>query len=117
MVSTVQKTVEDPVEIQQVQILDKVVDLASVEQRQVPMVLTVQKTVSGSTVAVHPQGGRCPCCVGRAGSTGAGRGEDSWQHIVKVVDFPVVQAVLDPQTQVVEKTVEIPQLQIVEKNR
>ena len=42
MVSTVQKTDEDPVEIQQVQILDKVVDLAIVEQRQVPMVLTVQ---------------------------------------------------------------------------
>ena len=45
MVSTVQKTVEDPVEIQQVQIWDKVVDLAIVEQRQVPMVLTVQRPV------------------------------------------------------------------------
>ena len=45
MVSTVQKTVEDPVKIQQVQNLDKVVDLAIVEQRQVPMVLTVQRPV------------------------------------------------------------------------
>ena len=45
LVSTVHKTVEDLVEIQQVQILDKVVDLAIVVQRQVPMVLTVQRPV------------------------------------------------------------------------
>ena len=32
-------------EIPQVQFLDKVVDLAIVEQRQVPMVLTVQRSV------------------------------------------------------------------------
>ena len=44
MVSTVQKTVEDLVEFQQVQILDRVVDLFVV-QRQVPMVLTVQRPV------------------------------------------------------------------------
>ena len=43
--STVQKTVEDPVEIQQVQILDRVVDLPVVLQRQVLMVLTVLKPV------------------------------------------------------------------------
>ena len=41
-----------------------------------PMVQTVQKTVDmygpdhrDFTVAVHLKGGRCPCCVGRAGST------------------------------------------------
>ena len=45
MDETVQKTVEDPVEIQQVQILDRVVDLPVVLQRQVPMVLTVLKPV------------------------------------------------------------------------
>ena len=40
------------------------------------MVQTVQKTVEiygpdhrDFTVAVHLKGGRCPCCVGRAGST------------------------------------------------
>ena len=41
----------DAVEIQQVQILDKVVDLAIVVQLQVPMVLTVQKALGDSTVA------------------------------------------------------------------
>ena len=48
------------------------------------MVQTVQKTVEiygpdhrDFTVAVHLKGGRCPCCVGRAGSTVACRGGDS----------------------------------------
>ena len=30
-----------------------------------------------ATVAVHLKGGRCPCCVSRAGSTVASRGGDS----------------------------------------
>ena len=40
------------------------------------MVQTVQKTVE---VSDHRDftGGRCPCCVGRAGSTVASRGGDS----------------------------------------
>ena len=53
-------------------------------QRQVPMVQTVQKTVEiygpdhrDFTVAVLLKGVRCPCCVGRAGSTVACRGGDS----------------------------------------
>ena len=48
------------------------------------MVQTVQKTVDiyfpdhrDFTVAVLLKGGRCPCCVGRAGSTVACRGGDS----------------------------------------
>ena len=46
------------------------------------MIQTVRITVEISdhrdfTVAVLKKGGRCPCCVGRAGSTVAGRGGDS----------------------------------------
>ena len=48
------------------------------------MVQTVQKTVEiygpehrDFTVAVLLKGGRCPCCVSRAGSTVAYRGGDS----------------------------------------
>ena len=48
------------------------------------MVQTVQKTVEiygpdhrDFTVAVHLKGGRCPCCVSRAGSTVACCGGDS----------------------------------------
>ena len=45
MVSTVQKTVEDPAEIPLLQILDKFYDMPVVVQRQVSMVLTVQRPV------------------------------------------------------------------------
>merc|ERR1712209_380195 len=64
-----------------------VVDIPVVQQRQVPTVQTVQKTVE------VPQ----------------------LQFIDKVVDIPVVAQRQIPMVQTVEKTVEIPQLQIVEK--
>ena len=61
--STVQKTVEDPVEIQQVQILDRVVDLPVVLQRQVPMVLTVLKPVEIPQVQIVGKVGGVPVAV------------------------------------------------------
>ena len=94
-----------PVEFPQAQFLDKADDMPVVVQRQVSTAQTVQRSNGGSTVAVHRQsrehpccgaetdfhdpdcseehrdftvaGRGCPCCCGRAGSTGARRDEDS----------------------------------------
>eukprot|EP00971_Amphidinium_carterae_P052413 1031692-Amphidinium_carterae.1 len=48
MISTVQKTVEVP----QVQIIDKVVDVPVTKERMCPMVSTVQKTVEVPQVQI-----------------------------------------------------------------
>ena len=44
-------TVQNPVEIPQLQVLVKVVDMPAVVQRQVSMILTLQKARGDSTVA------------------------------------------------------------------
>ena len=56
------------------------------------MIQTVQKTVEiygpdhrDFTVAVHLKGGRCPCCVSRAGSTVA--------CVVETAEIPQLQVV------------------------
>ena len=72
MVHAVQQTIEIP------QLLvDKVVDapvmqvvVAVVAQRLLPMVQPVQQTMDSQLLFVP--GGQCPCCAGRASSTGAG---------------------------------------------
>ena len=67
--------VEKTTEIPQFQVADKVVDVPVVSVMQVPRVCAVKK------IAETPQfaGGRCPCGICRASSTGAGasRDEDS----------------------------------------
>ena len=60
----------------EVYLFGQVVDMPAVVNDRCPMVQTVQKAVEFFghdhriyTVAVHLKGGRCPCCVGRSGST------------------------------------------------
>ena len=66
MVQTVQK----PLEMPQLHFIDKFVGIPVLRYRRLEDDVV-------STVIVHPQSGRCPCCAGRAGSTGSGREEDS----------------------------------------
>ena len=69
------------------QFTDKVVDIPVAAQRQISMVLTVQKSIEISQL----------------------------QYCDEVIDVPVVSVVPVPQVRVVKKTVEDPQFEIVEK--
>ena len=72
------QTVLRTIEIHQL-LLDKVVDapvmqvVSVVTQRLFPVVQSVQQTIEISQL-LFVLGGQCPCCAGRANSTGAGCG-------------------------------------------
>ena len=84
-VQYVVNTVEAEVPLSQ--FIDKAVDIPVVAQRQISMVLTVQKSIEISQL----------------------------QYCDEVIDVPVVLVVRVPQLRVVEQTAEIPQLQITDK--
>ena len=69
------------------------------------------------TVAVLLKGGRCPCCVGRAGSTVACRGGDSRDptasFVRKCAPGVVVQRQVPGLVRTVQKTVEFPLLELL----
>ena len=94
--------------------------VAAVQQRQVPMVLSVLKTFSGSAVAVHRQIRRHPCGSQRSllcWSCWFHRCR-SWRRQLATLceggRFPCRAGWLDPQAQVLEKTISLHGLQIVE---
>ena len=84
-VQCVVNTVEAEVPLSQ--FIDKAFDIPVVVQRQISMVLTVQKRIEISQL----------------------------QYCDEVIDVPVISVVRVPQLRVVEQTAEIPQLQITEK--
>ena len=113
----VEKIDEKTVEVSQAQFLGKTVDTPVGMQRQVPIIQTVQKNMEVSPlqfmdiscrgaetdppesecsgyhrslpVATHWKGDWCPCCVGRARSTGAGvQVERRKQHSAHSLPLP-----------------------------
>ena len=83
MLQIIKKTVEVP-EVPPLQFTDKVADNPVVAQRQISMILTVQKSIEIPQLQITDEVIDVPVVVGRASSTGAGHGEDSSDSTVAV---------------------------------
>ena len=102
------------IEISLLQFNDKVVDIPVVAQKQISMILTVQKNIEISQLQVDDKVVDVPVVVVAQVPQVhvVMKTAEIPQLQVKVVDIPVVLVVQTPLVQVMEETAEIPQLQV-----
>merc|ERR1712032_721987 len=112
-------TKQKPVDVPQVQIIDKTVEVPVQKQMQVPMVTKVQKEVDVPQIEIVDRHIHIPVQKHRHVPVVQKIQKNVEVTVIetveKIVDVPVVKQVEVPQIQTIEKIVEVPYIQTMEK--